>query len=140
MGKPPCSCAYGYSARVIDPAPPCPWPDWMDELLRHVLPLCGIQSEKDWPNSCNINRYYNGWECVGWHTDDEPLFLGKEQDCLIVSLSLGQARPFSFARNSVWEEWESRVAAGNVDDWNESVLLESGDLCTMEGMMQRHYQ
>merc|ERR1711924_161503 len=64
---------------------------------------------------------------VGWHADDERLFQGYYQDCLIVSLSLGQARSFSL---------RTRCHGG----WEENILLESGDLCTMEGMTQRYYQ
>merc|ERR1719491_2217698 len=82
--KPPCSCTYRYSFLGDQPASvpgvqPSAWPDWMDEVLRHVMPLCGIGPE-GWPNSCNINHYEDGWEGVGWHADDEPLFQGAHQD------------------------------------------------------------
>lgn len=48
----------------------------------------------------------------------------------IISLSLGQSRTFQLRRN--WpEEGEAML---------ESIRLKSGDLLTMEGMMQKHYQ
>ncbi|CAE7747604.1 Alkbh3, partial [Symbiodinium sp. CCMP2456] len=91
------------------------------------MPLCGLPEEKDWPDSCNLNLYEDGDHSVGWHADDEFLFQGKFTDCLIISLSLGGTRWFELKSNG--EPFEMH-----------RVLLRSGDLCTMEGLMQKHYQ
>merc|ERR1712050_522040 len=99
------------------------WPGWMDALLDHLMPLCGIE-KPNWPNSCNINYYHDGWQGLGWHCDDEPLFQGEYQDCLIVSLSLGQARTFSYCPDNAWVESESgNVWSSNEDDQEAFVLL-----------------
>jgi len=90
---------------------------------------CGIH-ERDWPDSCNLNYYEDGGASVGWHADDEILFQGKFQDIRIVSLSFGQTRTFELRRN--WPEAdESEV---------DRIALNTGDLMTMEGMTQKHFQ
>lgn len=124
MVRPPCSCSYGYGGLVMKPTP---FPAWMEEVMALCMPLCGLRHRSEWPNSCNLNRYDCGWGSVGWHADDETLFQGKEQDCLIISLSLGHARSFHL------RTWAN-------GSWQGSVWLQGGDLCTMEGMMQKHYQ
>jgi alkylated DNA repair dioxygenase AlkB len=146
MTKHPCSCAYAYSATAeplsVGVVEASSWPDWMDELLRHVMPLCGIEAS-GWPNSCNLNSYIDGYDGVGWHTDDEPLFQGAYQDCLIVSLSLGQAREFSLCLADAWDRWqvEGSDCSEFYDDWGEvSMSLGHGDLCTMEGLTQKYYR
>eukprot|EP00747_Dinoflagellata_sp_TGD_P030703 gnl/TRDRNA2_/TRDRNA2_134806_c0_seq1.p1 gnl/TRDRNA2_/TRDRNA2_134806_c0~~gnl/TRDRNA2_/TRDRNA2_134806_c0_seq1.p1 ORF type:complete len:430 (+),score=68.08 gnl/TRDRNA2_/TRDRNA2_134806_c0_seq1:41-1291(+) len=121
---PPCTCAYGYGGFKVQPKT---FPSWMWEIMAAVMPLCGFSDRASWPNSCNLNRYDDGWGSVGWHSDDEYLFQGKYTDCLIISLSLGQARTFS-------------VRLGRGGGWEENLLLEGGDLCTMEGMTQKYYQ
>merc|ERR1712039_340312 len=101
----------------------------MREIMRVVMPFCGIALESEWPNSCNLNLYDTGCSSVAWHADDEALFNGKNQDIRIVSLSLGTARSFELRRN-----------LQNASSATERMLLSSGDLCTMEGMAQKHYQ
>merc|ERR1719210_418617 len=102
----------------------------MNELMALVMPLCGLPDSSAWPNSCNVNLYEDGGMSVGWHSDDEMLFQGKFQDALIISLSLGTTRKFETRAN--WpEEGEKPV---------RRILLASGDLMTMEGMFQKHYQ
>ncbi|CAK0788687.1 unnamed protein product, partial [Prorocentrum cordatum] len=124
MVAPPCTCAYGYGGLTMRPVP---FPEWMLEIMAEVMPLCGFPLQDSWPNSCNLNRYDSEWDSVGWHADDEDLFQGWYTDCTIISLSLGQARCFSLRK------W-----AGG---WCETHLqLAGGDLCTMEGMTQRHYK
>merc|ERR1719401_2827963 len=108
---------------------PQPWPAWMREILADVMPLCGITSETEWPNSCFLNLYEDGGG-VGWHADDEPLFQGLRRDCPIVSLSLGQARNF---------DMYAEPASSSEDPAYFRLRLESGDLCTMEGMFQKYY-
>eukprot|EP00439_Symbiodinium_sp_Y106_P032797 s4099_g3.t3 len=88
-----CSCPYRYGGAVVDATP---FPPFMEELMDVVMPLCGFPKEEaeDWPNSCNVNLYADGTDYLDWHADDEPLFGGRHGDCCIISLSLGQERPF----------------------------------------------
>merc|ERR1712187_799723 len=108
------------------------------------MPLCGFPKRDTWPNSCNLNLYEDGWGSVGFHADDEELFQGWYRDCLIISLSLGQARTFQVRR--AWSPDTQSI--DNVDDtvantdaqyqaW--SLWLEGWELCTMEGMTQKYY-
>eukprot|EP00415_Alexandrium_ostenfeldii_P003916 UN3916 len=68
---------------------------------------------------------------VGWHADDEQLFQGRFRDCRIISLSLGAPRNFELRLN--WPQ----------DGDKEPLVrlpLGNGDICTMEGMAQKHFQ
>jgi len=122
-----CRCTYRYGGVEV---PPTEYPPWMTELMRLTLPHAGLNHEIAWPTSCNLNLYANGGMCVGWHADDEALFQGKFQDTCIISLSLGARRKFELRPN--WPgEGEIPV---------QQLILNDGDLCTMEGMCQKHYQ
>eukprot|EP00931_Biecheleriopsis_adriatica_P055780 TRINITY_DN3304_c0_g1_i4.p1 TRINITY_DN3304_c0_g1~~TRINITY_DN3304_c0_g1_i4.p1 ORF type:complete len:1335 (-),score=254.07 TRINITY_DN3304_c0_g1_i4:67-4071(-) len=115
-----CSCTYRYGGTQW---PNMVMPPWFVEITDEVCRLAGVTHR---PNSCNANLYEDGNDSVGWHADDEPLFDAKNRDALILSLSLGSARNFYFRPN---------------DDLSEvkKLCLEDGDLCTMEGLMQKHY-
>lgn len=116
-----CTCKYEYSGLQFDPLPMFPW---FLEITETVCRTCGL---KERPNSCNANYYENGMQSVGWHSDDEPLFDALHRDVLIVSLSLGATRTFELASK----------------DKPTEILklpLEDGDLCTMEGLCQKHYR
>lgn len=102
----------------------------MNDLMKQVMPYCGIESSEDWPTSCNLNLYEDGGMSVGWHSDDERLFQGKFQDIRILSLSLGVSRKFEMRAN--WPEENEKQ--------HRRVLLASGDIMTMEGMLQKHFQ
>lgn len=120
-------CTYRYGGIEV---PPVDYPQWMVELLEIVMPKCGITERCQWPNSCNLNLYTDGGMSVGWHSDDEVLFQGKFQDIRIISLSFGVRRKFELRAN--WpEEGEPPVRIMSLGD---------GDLCTMEGMFQKHFQ
>jgi len=122
-----CSCAYRYGGLEV---PACEYPPWMLELMRMVMPVCGLIEPPEMPNSCNLNLYEDGSMSVGWHSDDEALFQGKFQDCRIISLTFGARRRFELRLN--WpEEGEQSLV---------QLSLGNGDLCTMEGMMQKHLQ
>eukprot|EP00929_Paragymnodinium_shiwhaense_P021102 TRINITY_DN13852_c0_g1_i1.p1 TRINITY_DN13852_c0_g1~~TRINITY_DN13852_c0_g1_i1.p1 ORF type:complete len:324 (-),score=41.41 TRINITY_DN13852_c0_g1_i1:169-1140(-) len=121
MTKPPCNCIYGYGGAKV---PPAAYPDWMYDLMAVCMPLCGISRRDDWPNSANLNMYVDGQHSVGWHADNETLFQGKAQDCCIISLSMGQTRLFELKCGRIMHKLE----------------LADGDLCTMEGMTQKHFQ
>merc|ERR1740121_138556 len=121
-----CSCTYRYGGIEV---PPTEFPAWMTELMGVVMPMCGLQREQ-WPGACNLNLYEDGGMSVGWHADDERLFQGRHRDCQIVSLSLGAKRTFELRLNFPEE--------GEHGFWR--VPLGSGDLLTMEGMTQKHFQ
>jgi len=121
-----CTCPYQYGGVAV---PPSPFPEWMFELMEHYMPLCGLPHRASWPNSCNLNLYQDGGHSVGWHADDEPLFQGRYQDCRIVSLSLGQERRFQL---------RARFPRDGEAGFYE-VALANGDVCTMEGLVQKHY-
>merc|ERR1719502_1623766 len=103
------------------------------DLMAVVMPCCGLTDREEWPDSCNMNLYDDGGMSVGWHSDDESLFQGKFQDIAIISLSLGVTRTFELRKNWPTEEED-------LDGNRFSISLESGDLMTMEGMLQKHYQ
>jgi len=118
---PGCRCEYEYAGLRF---PAVAMPDWFLEITDQVAGACGLQ---DRPNSCNANLYRTGAENVSWHCDDEPLFDATGQDTLIVSLSLGATRSFCLRPKD--------------DPFEETVLLlEDGDLCSMEGLCQKHYR
>lgn len=122
-----CLCPYRYGSLEVEPVE---YPPWMIELMELTMPRCGVLDKKDWPNSCNLNLYEDGGMSVGWHSDDERLFQGKFQDIRIISLSFGARRRFEVRPN--WpNEGEQPI---------QQLLLGDGDMCTMEGMMQKHYQ
>lgn len=116
-----CSCRYEYGGTSFAPLE---MPSWLVELTETVCRVSGVSEQ---PNSCNANLYGSGAEGVGWHADDEPLFRATEQDALIMSLSLGAPRTF-----------EVRPKHSETD--SVQLLLCDGDLCTMEGLFQKHYR
>lgn len=126
MVKSNCTCMYRYGGVEVAPEG---FPTWMTDLMKLVMPLCGLLPE-NWPNACNLNLYEDGGMSVGWHSDDERLFQGRFQDCRIISLSLGVERRFEMRLN--WpEEKEQGI---------RRVRLGNGDILTMEGMTQKHFQ
>lgn len=122
-----CGCTYRYGRIEVSPAV---YPAWMQELMTRTMPFFGLRDPGQWPNSCNLNLYDDGGMSVGWHSDDEKLFQGKCNDIQILSLSLGVKRKFELRAN--WpEEGEKPL---------RPLMLGDGDLCTMEGLTQKHYQ
>lgn len=121
-----CRCKYRYGGVEVGPTD---FPDWMLEIMETIMPLCGLRGQGKWPNCCNLNLYEDGGMSVGWHADDEDLFQGKSNDCRIISLSLGHARSFEVQLHSV----------ANSDQPALRLTLQSGDVMTMEGLMQKHY-
>lgn len=122
-----CDCAYRYGR--IEVAPQVYNPE-MIGLMSVLMPLCGLNNMPDWPTCCNLNLYEDGGHAVGWHSDDEALFQGKFNDIRIISFTLGAKRKFEVRTN--WPGEGERPV--------RHVMLGDGDLCTMEGMMQKHFQ
>ncbi|WP_043447593.1 alpha-ketoglutarate-dependent dioxygenase AlkB family protein [Halotalea alkalilenta] len=87
---------YRYSRTLFTPSP---WRADLAELCQRVdAEAKALAASLGWPvpaplDSVLINRYQDGDQRMGWHSDDEPE-LGP--DPLIVSLSLGAARVMRF--------------------------------------------
>mmetsp|Transcript_9389 Transcript_9389/g.22385 ORF Transcript_9389/g.22385 Transcript_9389/m.22385 type:complete len:519 (+) Transcript_9389:43-1599(+) len=131
--SPGCCCRYVYGDTAVLPRDK---PPWLADVEARVLgELCGLRQD-EWPNSVNMNLYEDESQNVGWHSDDEGLFRGCQADCRIISASWGASRRFEVAvkdRNHV---------SGKPSvfyDTLQSVTLNSGDLCTMEGLFQKHF-
>lgn len=114
MGDP--ATRYRYSGTDFVPAP---WHPALVPLRERLAAFCGTSF-----NSVLLNRYRDGKDSMGWHSDDEPE-LG--QAPIIASLSLGETRRFLLRRR---------------DDHHCKVeyLLGHGDLMVMTGSTQRHCQ
>ncbi|KAB7765796.1 alpha-ketoglutarate-dependent dioxygenase AlkB family protein [Xanthomonas maliensis] len=114
IGDPEAS--YRYSGTRFVPRP------WLEALL----PLrARLHAETDCAyNSVLLNRYRDGRDAMGWHSDDEPE-LGPQP--IIASLSLGAARRFAFKHRH-------DPALGHV------LTLGHGDLLLMAGHTQRLYK
>jgi len=121
-----CNCTYRYGRIEVDPEV---YPPWMHDIMRMVMPICGLSDPSSWPDCCNVNLYEDGGMSVGWHADDESLFQGKFTDIRIISLSLGVKRKFELRAN--WPDDNEKAT--------RTVMLGDGDLMTMEGMTQKHF-
>ena len=113
-----CNCTYDYGNMQISPRA---FPEWLTDLMDIVMPECGFTDKADWPNSCNINHYETYDDCVGPHSDNEPLFQGKTREITIISLSLGGTRHLSIH--------SGRSEVG-------SIPLRNGDIMAMEKWTQ----
>jgi alkylated DNA repair dioxygenase AlkB len=111
MGDP--GVAYRYSGALFEPTP---WHAALRDLLPPLEAACGAPF-----NSVLINRYRNGGDHMGWHSDDEPE-LGPAP--VIASLSLGEARRFLL-----------RMKADHATKLE--IRLRHGDLLVMRGDCQR---
>jgi len=123
-----CKCTYNYGGLSVQPQE---FPPWMVDIMMVYMPMCGLNDMTEWPNSCNLNLYDDGNNSVGWHADDEDLFQGLQNNIRILSLSLGICRTFELKAN-----WPEALEHGG----HHKVSLVSGALCTMEGMVQKHYK
>lgn len=114
MGEP--EAVYRYSGTRFVPHPWTPELAAIGQRLRRELgrPF----------NSVLANRYRDGRDAMGWHSDDEPE-LGAEP--LIASLSLGAVRRFVLRRR---DDPARRLALD----------LEPGSLLLMGGQTQRHWK
>ncbi|CAK0791732.1 unnamed protein product [Prorocentrum cordatum] len=128
--RPGCSCAYDFSGTHWAPQD---MPEWLldieDAVWKELVGPCD-SDELVKPNSCLLNYYANGTHSVDWHADDEPIFEGTLRDCCIVSLSLGATRYFDMRRRRICGPQREQVR----------VKLNGGDIITMEGMLQKHWQ
>merc|ERR1712217_943292 len=100
-----------------------------DRTMDIIMPLCGLHDRDDWPNSCALTRYSPA-DGVDWQCDDERLFQGMFKNCAVISLSLGALRNFEVRRA---HDVNSKKGCAKV-------VLNSGDVVTMEGLTQKFYQ
>lgn len=107
---------YRYSGTRFAPQP---WPPALAGLRERLAAECGMAF-----NSVLLNRYRDGRDAMGWHSDDEPE-LGPRP--LIASLSLGAPRRFVL-RHRQQRALRTEAALGH------------GDLLLMGGDTQRLYQ
>jgi alkylated DNA repair dioxygenase AlkB len=94
-----------------------PWTEELSKLRQIVEVLVGIKF-----NSCLLNLYHNGYEGMGWHSDDEKS-LGKYNT--IASLSLGAERKFL-----IKHKLTKQIV---------SLVLEHGSLLVMKEATQRNW-
>lgn len=111
MGDP--AASYRYSGALFEPEP---WHPALRELRPRLEAACGAPF-----NSVLINRYRDGRDAMGWHSDDEPE-LGPAP--VIASLSLGVTRRFLLRLKA-----DHAVKAEH--------RLAHGDLLVMRGDAQR---
>ncbi|KRG69504.1 DNA methylase [Stenotrophomonas terrae] len=107
---------YRYSGADFIPQP---WVPAVQELRNLLQQACDARF-----NSVLLNRYRDGRDSMGWHSDDEPE-LGPTP--MIASLSLGVERRFLLRRrDDATRKFEYRLG--------------HGDLLLMRGHCQRDYQ
>jgi len=107
--------SYMYSGT---PHQPLPWTPALELVRERVLGLTGCAF-----NSVLLNRYRDGRDGMGWHSDDEPE-LGR--DPVIASVSLGVPRRFCLRHR-------------RRKDQRLDVSLGHGSLLLMAGATQHHW-
>ncbi|WP_285163179.1 alpha-ketoglutarate-dependent dioxygenase AlkB family protein [Shewanella goraebulensis] len=108
-------CAYRYSSLLITPTP---WPQGLMSLRKLLYQQFNIET-----NGVLVNRYQNGFDSMGWHSDDEPEI---DTNSDIVSISLGATRSF--------------VLRHKLTQAKQVFELQSGDMLIMHGDMQQKWQ
>jgi alkylated DNA repair dioxygenase AlkB len=118
--------AYRYSGVLFEPHP---WPPSLAALRAPLAAATGAAFD-----SVLANRYRDGRDAMGWHSDDEPE-LGPEP--VIASLSLGATRRFVLTART-----PRGGAAAHVTEDLERVALDlpHGSLLVMRGATQRNYR
>ena len=107
---------YRYSGTDFAPHP---WPAVLDGIRARLAADCGLRF-----NSVLANRYRDGRDAMGWHSDNERE-LGAQ--AVIASLSLGATRRFLLKRR---QPGAARVLLD----------LPHGSLLVMRGDTQRNYR
>jgi alkylated DNA repair dioxygenase AlkB len=108
--------AYRYSGTLFEPRP---WPSSLQRLRERL----GAELDVGF-NSVLANRYRDGRDCMGWHSDSEPE-LGPAP--VIASVSLGATRRFVLKHRGQPQE-------------KLAIELPHGSLLVMAGATQRHYR
>ncbi|MGS0676722.1 alpha-ketoglutarate-dependent dioxygenase AlkB family protein [Shewanella sp. 0m-4] len=108
-------CDYFYSGLFIQAEP---WPKYAYKLRQKLAREFELNS-----NGVLVNRYADGHESMGWHSDDEKEI---EPGSDIASVTLGASRDF-FIRH---KKTQQKI----------SLSLDSGDLLIMHWPMQKEWQ
>lgn len=108
--------SYRYSGTLFEPRP---WPPALGEIRGRLARELHVDF-----NSVLANRYRDGRDAMGWHSDDERE-LGPAP--AIASLSLGATRRFVLKHR---QDPERKLA----------LELPHGSLLVMSGATQRHYR
>ena len=99
-----------------------PWNPLLLQLKAQVEQMTGHTF-----NSCLANLYENGMQGVGWHSDDEPSLVSKEErKTVIASVSLGAKRKFRFKHKS--------------KDLQTELMLHSGQMIVMKEQTQQYWK
>jgi alkylated DNA repair dioxygenase AlkB len=109
---------YVYSGLTWEPSK---MPVLVDKIRERVEALSGERF-----NSVLCNLYRDGFDSVGWHADDEPIFGG---DPVVASVSFGAERVFKLRRNDGIEQREFALGDGALlvmgkgmqRDWEHSI-------------------
>jgi hypothetical protein len=109
----------------------------MDEIMEVYMPLCGLKDRASWPNSCTLCLYEDGSQCAAWRSYDEELFQGASQDTRTISLTLGSLRRFQLRLK---QQSDTMFTDMPYHGPMFTIALRDGDLCTMEGETQKHYE
>ena len=97
----PCSCPYTYGNSTW---PAKEAPGWMLELGAALSTLCGNRFCDGAPDSINCNLYETPSSSLGWHSDNEQLFIRDDGTASIISISFGAARVFEYRRKHTREK------------------------------------
>ena len=98
-----------------------PWPNFLLEARNRIQTLSGFNF-----NFAVGNRYMNGKDSIGWHSDDFPQ-IGKRP--AIASLSLGSTRRFKLKHKQTGKTVDYELESGSLlimlpgcqDDWLHAV-------------------
>lgn len=127
-----CCCSYRHATVNTVPLKAMPFPSWMEKIMHACMPACGLADPAMWPNSCLLNCYSDGSEAIDWHCDNERLFGGlSNHGEKIISLALGSERVYEMRPSDVAYYEDSALSC--------SLVLNSGDIWSMEGQTPKHY-
>lgn len=121
-----CTCTYQYGHGK--PWRSTLWPKWVKNVALAIEELLKLQVNGF--NSCNGNRYATVEAHLQWPNDNESLFVKDafNRDVFIASLSFGASRECCIREN--YDKQGSLPP----------VVLEDGDLLTMERLMQETHE
>lgn len=109
---------YAYRGEIIKAEP---WPDFLSEARNRIQELSSFTF-----NFAVGNRYLNGKDSIGWHSDDFSQ-IGKRP--AVASLSLGSTRKFKLKHKESGKTADYKLESGSLlimlpgcqDDWLHAV-------------------
>ena len=119
-----CTCNYSYGSGSHEQWQAFSYSPFIRQLYDTICSRANIPLD-----TCNcvfVSCYESEAHFCPWHSDDERIF--EAQDVPIISWSYGAARKFGI-RGKIGSE-----------DFYKTTWIESGDVVTMGGAMQRHYE